>query len=93
MKIVKVIATVLILLLAMIYLCDYAILRYRIAKNRNAFGTVTVTRFYAIKEKNGKTEFSTGDSEDVTCVNSIFPHSGYAPCWYLTRHPEQQINI
>jgi hypothetical protein len=82
-----------VLLIAVVYACDYIVLRYRIAKNRNAFGTVTVERYYAIKQKNGKTEFSTGDSQDVTCVNSLFPHSGYAPCWYVSRHPEKQINI
>jgi hypothetical protein len=81
------------LLIAVVYACDYIILRYRIAKNQNAFGTVTVQRFYAIKQKNGKTEFITGDSQDVTCVNSLFPHSGYAPCWYLNRHTEQDINL
>ncbi len=82
-----------IVLLAIAYVCDYALLRYRIARNRDAFGTVTVQKFYAIREKTGKTEFGTGDPEDVTCANSLFPHSGYTPCWYLRRHPEQQIDI
>jgi hypothetical protein len=29
----------------------------------------------------------------VTCVNSIFPHGGYAPCWYLQRNKEQRTDI
>ncbi len=81
------------LLIAVIYLCDYAVLRYRISKNHTPFGTVTVEQYYAIKQKNGKIEFSTGDTEDVPCVNSLFPHSGYSPCWYLSRHNEKQVNI
>ncbi len=93
MKIIYRILLAMILLIAVVYLCDYIVLRYRIGKNRNAFGTVTVQRFYAIKQKNGKTEFSTGDTEDVTCVNSLFPHAGYSPCWYLSRHDEKQVNI
>ncbi len=93
MKLVKRTILALAAVLAIAYLSDFAILRYRIAANRNAFGTVTVQKFYSIKEKNGRIEFSTGDSEDVPCVNSLLPHSGYTPCWYLRRHTEQQINI
>jgi hypothetical protein len=28
----------------------------------------------------------------VTCVHSLFPHMGYQPCWYLSRHSEQRTN-
>jgi hypothetical protein len=28
-----------------------------------------------------------------TCVNTLFPHEGLQPCWYLKRHPEQVTNI
>jgi hypothetical protein len=80
-------------LAAVVYLSDYAILRYRISANRNAFGAVTVQPYYAIKQKNGKTEFVSGDSQNVSCVNSLFPHSGYVPCWYLNRHSQQQVNL
>lgn len=93
MRTIKRILLATVLLIAVVYACDYIILRYRISANRHAFSTVTVERFYAIKQKNGKTEFSTGDTQGVPCVNSLFPHSGFSPCWYLSRHPERQINI
>ena len=30
---------------------------------------------------------------DRPCANTLFPHSGYPPCWYLRRHKEQQTKI
>ncbi len=92
MKIARRVIVLLALLLALTYVCDYLLLRHKVSKNQ-AFGTITVQRYYSIKQKNGKTEFSTADPEDVPCVNSLFPHSGYAPCWYLRRHAEKEIDI
>jgi hypothetical protein len=51
-----------------------------------------VQRYDAISEKNNKTEFVYEDPVTEPCVNSLFPHMGYAPCWYLKRHSEQRIN-
>jgi hypothetical protein len=28
-----------------------------------------------------------------TCVNSLFPHQGYLPCWYLSKHTDQRTDI
>lgn len=74
------------------YLVDYGLLRYRLARG-SGYGAVTVSTYYAIHQKNGKTEFQTLDPQSQTCVNSIFPHQGLSPCWYLSRHPEKQIDI
>lgn len=82
-----------VVLVAAAYLVDYAVLRFRVATNRNATGTVTVRPVYAVPQKNRSTEFMLGDSQDQTCVNSLFPHMGDPPCWYLRRHKEQQINM
>lgn len=75
------------------YIGDYGWLRYRIASGRAAYGVVAVSTDYAIHQKNGKTEFQMSDPQSQTCVNSIFPHQGMSPCWYLRRHPEKQIDI
>ncbi len=83
----------LVILLGVIYAVDYAVLRYRVAANRTAFGTEPVSSYYAVQEKNNKTEYIFKDKEDETCVHSLFSHLGYAPCWYLRRHPEKQITI
>jgi hypothetical protein len=81
------------LLLAAAYLADYAVLRFRLATNRGATSSVTVRPVYAVPQKNRSTEFLLGDPEDQTCVNSLFPHMGDSPCWYLRSHKEQQINM
>jgi hypothetical protein len=80
-------------LLSIAYAADYLSVRYRIPGNREQFGTVTVRRYDAVQEKNGKTEFLFNPPEAQTCVRSLFPHFGYTPCWYLQRHTEQRTDI
>jgi hypothetical protein len=75
------------------YAADYAVFRYRVARGRQPFGQVTVTHYDAVQQKNGKTEFLFDPPQEQTCVNSLFPHAGYAPCWYLQGHTEQRTNI
>ena len=76
---------------ALVYAVDAGILRFRASTNRHAFGTVTVHPYYAIDRKDKKTEFDYEDPEDETCVNSLFPHLGYTPCWYRRRHTDEAI--
>lgn len=75
------------------YGLDYAIFRVRVAANRNAYGSVTVNHYYAILQKNGKTQLIFDPPQSETCVHALFPHDGSQPCWYLTRHPDQRTNI
>jgi hypothetical protein len=78
--------------LVIVYVGDDLSVRYRIPKGRQSLGTVTIQRYDAIPEKNGKTEFAFENPVIQTCVHSLFPHLGYQPCWYLGRHSEQRIN-
>ena len=80
-------------LLASVWVCDYAVVRYRILKSRNPFGVVKVERYYAVHRKDGRVEFLFQDPEDQACVHSLFPHAGYTPCWYLNRHSEKRIDV
>ena len=80
------------LVLSALYVGDDLSLRYRIPPSRQPFGTVTVERYDAIPEKNGKVEFGFEPPVQQTCVHSPVPHMGYPPCWYLSRHAEQRIN-
>ena len=80
------------LLAILAYAGDYAVYRISIGRN-TAYGSVTVSQYYAIQEKNGRTEYVFGSTQDQTCVNSLFSHQGLRPCWYLRRHPEQQVQI
>lgn len=83
---------VLVALFVVLYAGDYGILRIRIARN-SGYDTVTVHQYYAITEKNNRTEYVFGSTVNQPCVNSLFSHQGLQPCWYLRRHPEQQIKI
>jgi len=80
-------------LAALIYVGDYTVFRFRAATKRDPYGTVTVTHFYAVAQKSGKTEFIFDPPGPQTCVNAIFPHAGFLPCWYLARNPEQRTDI
>lgn len=78
---------------AVLYIGDDVWLRYRIATNRQPYGTVTVRPYYAVPQKDHKTEFLMDDPQDMTCVESLFPHFGDSPCWYLNGHKEKRINM
>ncbi len=86
-----VVAVVLLVLLA--YAGDYISVRYRIPKGRDPFSTVTIQPYYAIHEKNGRTEYDFAQPETQVCVRSLFPHLGYSPCWYVNRHTDKRIDI
>jgi hypothetical protein len=90
---IRLAALAIVLLSAVVYGADYSILRYRIAERGQAFGTVTVFRYYAVAEKNRKTEYVFDGALPQTCVHAIFAHLGHSPCWYLSRHTEQRIEI
>jgi len=75
------------------FLIDYGVFRLRVFTGRQAYGSVVVRSYYAVAQKNGKTEFLFDPPEPWTCVNSLFPHGGYPPCWYLARHPEQRTDL
>ena len=57
------------------------------------YGSVTVNHYYAVLQKNGKTQFIFDPPQAQTCVHALFPHGGWLPCWYLSRHPEQRTDI
>jgi hypothetical protein len=86
-KIIIVIAAV-----GVVYVADFLSLRLRVPA-RDTFGSVTVHTYYAVKLKNGRTEYDYAGDHDVPCVNSMFPQFGAKPCWYARRHTEEQINI
>lgn len=89
----KRVATVLVVSVLIYYVGEYISVKYRIPASREPFGVVQINKFYAVPQKSGKTEFEPGEAETQTCVNSIFPHMGYSPCWYVRRYRNQQINL
>jgi hypothetical protein len=90
--VLRIVSTV-VLLALVTYAGDYLSLRYRIPKNRDPFPSVAIQPYYAIHQKNGKTEYDFAPPENQVCVHSLFPHFGYSPCWYVKRHTEKRIDI
>lgn len=81
------------LLLAVVYAGDWLALRYRLGAGQDAYGSVTVRRYYALHKSRDKINFMFADPQDQTCVRSLFPHADYTPCWYLSRHTEQRVDF
>ena len=82
--------------LALVFCGDYLSLRVRMLHPRAAdpFESLKTLRVLAIPEKNGKTEYEVdarNPEQTVTCVHSLFPHSGYSPCWYVKPRIYQPI--
>ena len=93
MKYVARILIAALLFIAVLYVCDYLSVRYHIPRNRNPLGTVKVQQYYAVQLKNKRTELMFLDPQYETCVHSLFPHLGYAPCWYVSRHSKKRIDM
>ncbi|MGA2355269.1 MAG: hypothetical protein ABSG02_12290 [Terriglobales bacterium] len=83
----------LIAVLLIAYIADFCVFRYRVAANRQPFGTVTVEHYDAVEHKDGKAELIFDPPVQQTCVHSLFAHAGDPPCWYLSRHAEQRTDI
>jgi len=84
---------VLVVMAAILYVGDYLWTRYRLPHREDAFDTVVVTPLYVIHEKNSKLEYQLAQPQNEVCVRSLFPHFGYAPCWYVRKHTEKRIDI
>jgi hypothetical protein len=77
------------IMLALVFLADYCALRLR----KDQFSSVTVRPYLAVPRKDGRLEFMFQQAQEQSCVNSLFPHFGEEPCWYLRRHTEQRTNL
>lgn len=78
---------------AITWVADYALFRYRVWQNRAPYGSVVVNEYYTIQEKNNRTEYIYKSTDQQTCANSLFPHSGLQVCWYLRKHAEKPTPV
>ncbi len=83
---------IVVVVIAIAYLVDLISVWYGIP-HREQFGSVTVHTYYAVKLKNGRTEYDYAGDHVVSCTNSLFPQLGNKPCWYAARRTSEQINI
>ncbi len=75
------------------YLTDLLILKWRFSSKKDPVQTVIIHPYYAVPQKNHRTEYMADDPKPETCVNSLYPHAGASPCWYLTRHTDRRIDM
>ena len=87
------IAGVLIGLAAILYTGDFVWFEYRMRNVKPNDPFETVRFFYATAMKNGKVTVFYDQPQTQTCVHSIFPHSGYTPCWRFNRSGIQPISL
>jgi hypothetical protein len=73
------------------YAADYAVLQLKMKRNNGAAALGSVTSYYGTVLKDGKMEIFTDQPQVETCVHSLFPHSGYRPCWYASRNNVKPI--
>jgi hypothetical protein len=75
-----------------LYVGDYVSIVYRIPNGREQFGSVEVQKLLAVPQKDHKTEYIADPPQAQQCVHSLFPQLGLTPCWYLSRHTNQQVD-
>lgn len=76
---------------AILYAGDYARFQYKMNKIDGADALGSVTSYYGAALKDGKMEIFTDQPQVETCAHSLFPHSGYRPCWYAARNSVKPI--
>ena len=80
-----------ILVVAASYVLDWIVVELKMGgAHPAALGTVSV--YQATELKSGKMDVYYHDPVNQTCVHSLYPHFGFQPCWYLSKHPMQVIN-
>jgi hypothetical protein len=72
---------------ALIYVADDLWARFR----GRPVEQMKVGRYYAAVNHWNEVEYSVGKPVIETCADTLMPHFGYTPCWYLRRHTIQQI--
>ncbi len=79
---------VLIILTAVLYAGDWAVLHIRL-DHGSAFRTVEVNQFLASQLKGSKVEYDWTGTVQEQCSRSIFPQAGSPACWWLERHKNE----
>jgi len=95
-RLAKRILIVLLAALGLAYLGDLLWFRARLLhpKPVDPLESFTGPRVLAIPQKGGKTSYEIDQQNPVqttTCARSLFPHSGFSPCWYVKPRLNQPI--
>ncbi|HXJ80310.1 MAG TPA: hypothetical protein VMS64_16720 [Candidatus Methylomirabilis sp.] len=84
---------VLVVLLSLLYIGDDVSVRYRMAHQKDGDPLQRVTYYIATMLKNGRVEVFYDQPQTEVCVRALFPHRGYRPCWYVTRHTVRRVAV
>ena len=68
-----------------VYASDYVWTEYRMGHDTAGQALGNVTFYYATVLKSGRTEIFYDQPQTEVCVQALFPHSGYRPCWYAVK--------
>jgi hypothetical protein len=90
-KLSKLAAIIALAACAILYLADYAVFQHKMNQNNGADALGTVTSYYGTALKDGRMQIFTDQPLTETCAHSLFPHSGYRPCWYASRNNVKPI--
>jgi hypothetical protein len=90
-KLAERIAIIVLVVFAILYACDYALFQHKMSTNNGADALGSVTSYFGAALKDGKMEIFTDQPQVETCAHSLFPHSGYRPCWYASRNNVKPI--
>ena len=82
----------LVVALGLLYAADAAGVSLRTTDHRLPTRDVQIHVMLAVPQKNNRVEFIPGGTETETCLSSLFPHSGLAPCWYVERHTRREVD-
>jgi hypothetical protein len=90
-RIIRKISLGLVAAVALAYGYDWFAFAFR-AGNRQLYDDIRVDQVYTSTNKYKELEYSRGNPVTERCVYALFPHSGYRPCWYVTRHTMNVTN-
>lgn len=73
-----------------VWIGDWLLLK---RKGDDGIGSVEVQHRFEVKLKNRRIEQRTEKPHDEECVQSLFPHNGDDPCWYMAKHAQDVEEI
>ena len=68
-------------ILVLVYAADWVVFSRR-SSGANGNALRSVTFYYASPTKSGRADVYFDQPQTEVCARSLFPHSGYSPCWY-----------
>lgn len=78
--------------LAVVYGFDWVSVTFRIPGNREIYSDIRVDQVFTDTNKYKELEYSLGAPVVERCVYALFPHGGFRPCWYVSRHTMNVTN-